>query len=234
VTSLVDLQNATGWVKLELHKATAEKAKAPEERDTARAVLDTATAERAITVLRLETAQLETQHSQGGSRATTPSAGAHSPPTARSPSPFESQGVVHFLCRAARLAQAREERFSSAGKQQRRLDHHDAEERAERAEARHAAELTALRGATNASTFNQNKRFDEVSAFLGEKDQDWLDWLQLFQSRASFLGTPEELITRESCFKLTGVALTSFTQQLAGFAGSCKQSVNYVLTMASQ
>ncbi len=66
--------------------------------------------------------------------------------------------------------------------------------------------MASLQGSTIAFTFRPNKGFNEVPAFFGEKDQDWLDWLQLSVTVTSqrpvpgpskFLGIPEELIKRE-------------------------------------
>ena len=85
-------------------------------------------------------------------------------------------------------------------------------------EARHEAQMAALRAAHSPTPGGQsvrfipNKGFHEITPFSGARGQDLLPFLQQLRSRANILQTPEDDVARELCLKLTGDALQAYNQ----------------------
>ena len=93
-----------------------------------------------------------------------------------------------------------------------------AADREARMEARHEAQMAALRAAHSPTPGGQsvrfipNKGFHGITPFSGARGQDLLPFLQQLRSRANILQTPEDDVARELCLKLTGDALQAYNQ----------------------
>ncbi len=85
-------------------------------------------------------------------------------------------------------------------------------------EARHKAQMAALRTTHSPSpsgqsvSFVPNKGFNKIKPFSWARGQDLLPFLQQLRSRANILKTPEADVARELCLKLTGDALQAYNQ----------------------
>ena len=184
--------------------------------------LEAAERETRITVARgrtlaalLENKRLEAKLAELSRPSSPADLSARSSPTPRSPLPqtlsTDTEGLMWIMQRLEE--QRREDRAIAEAqrREDRREDRREAEERADRWEARHQAELAAIKGAPvegrpTAKQYIPGRALATLETFAGDPTEDWDLFLRRFERQAKLRLVSETDWPNELTLKLTGVA----------------------------